>query len=141
MKIDPNMAIGSVAGPQARPQRTAGSGFEEVLKGMEADAAPKAASLGMPMPMSSISPQKLDALSTSEEALDLLEKYSQAMVDPASNLKAIAPMVDELDAMRQKVVEAGSSIANDDPLKGILNEVSSALYGEVLRFQRGELIG
>jgi len=63
------------------------------------------------------------------------------MVDPASNLKAIAPMVDELDAMRQKVVEAGSSIANDDPLKGILNEVSSALYGEVLRFQRGELIG
>jgi hypothetical protein len=50
-------------------------------------------------------------------------------------------MVDDLDAMREKLIAAGAFIADDDPLKGIMNEVSSALYGEVLRFRRGELIG
>jgi hypothetical protein len=50
-------------------------------------------------------------------------------------------MVDELDGMRQKIIQSGSFIADDDPLKGIMNEVCSSLYGEVLRFKRGELIG
>ena len=93
------------------------------------------------MPTSFISPQKLNALSLSEEALDLLDKYAQAVSNPAMNLKSIAPMVDDLDAMREKLIQAGTFIADDDPLKGIMNEVSSALYGEVLRFKRGELIG
>jgi hypothetical protein len=141
MKIDPKMAIGSVTGPQMRPHNITGNGFEDLLKGMESTAASKVATTTAPIPMNSVSPQKINALSASDEALDLLERYSQSVVDPTLNLKSIAPMVDELDAMRVKVIQAGSFIADDDPLKGIMNEVSSALYGEVLRFHRGELIG
>jgi hypothetical protein len=141
MKIDPNMAIGSVTGTQVKPQGGAKGAFEEVLKGLETGSAPKLEKVSTLMPTTFLNPQKLNALSLSEEALDLLERYSQAVSDPSLNLKSIAPMVDELDGMRQKVIQSGSFIADDDPLKGIMNEVSSALYGEVLRFKRGELIG
>jgi hypothetical protein len=141
MKIDPNMTIGSITGNQVITPRGARGAFEDVLKGLEKDAAPKPGKVGAPMPTSFISPQKLKALSLSEEALDLLDKYAQAVSNPAMNLKSIAPMVDDLDAMREKLIQAGTFIADDDPLKGIMNEVSSALYGEILRFKRGELIG
>jgi hypothetical protein len=91
--------------------------------------------------MNQISPVKLSAVSASEEAIELLESYSRAVSDPNLNLKAISPMVDRLEATRLKVDNAASFIADNDPLKGIMNEVSSTLYGEVLRFRRGELIG
>jgi hypothetical protein len=79
--------------------------------------------------MPSISPAKLSAVSTSEDALELLEKYSQAVADPNLNLKVISPMVDQLEAMKNKVDNAASFIADNDPLKGIMNEVSSTIYG------------
>jgi hypothetical protein len=88
-----------------------------------------------------VSPQKLSAVSTGEEAIDLLDTYSKAVSDPNVDLKTISSMVDQLDTMKSKVDNAASFIADNDPLKGIMNEVSSTLYGEVLRFRRGELIG
>ncbi len=88
-----------------------------------------------------ISPQKLTALGASEEALELLERYSRAVSDPQVTLKGLSPMVDELESMKARLDGAASFISDDDPLKGIMSEVSSALYGEVLRFRRGDLIG
>lgn len=141
MKINPNMIIGSVAGTQAKPQGSAKGGFEDLLKGLETEAVNSAGRIGAQFQMPSISPAKLSAVSTSEDALELLEKYSQAVADPNLNLKVISPMVDQLEAMKNKVDNAASFIADNDPLKGIMNEVSSTIYGEVLRFRRGELIG
>jgi hypothetical protein len=141
MKIDPNLAIGSAAGVQVRQKNSLTGGFEDVLKGMETSAAQKSGAAGSPLSFGSINPQKLNALSTSEEALDLLERYSQAVSNPGVNLKSLEPMVNELEVMREKVQQASSFIGDNDPLKGIMNEVGSALYGEVLRFKRGELIG
>jgi hypothetical protein len=82
--------------------------------------------------MTPVSSVKLSAVSAGEEALELLESYSLALADPNLNLKAISPMVDRLEAMKNKVDNASSFIADNDPLKGIMNEVSSTLYGEVL---------
>jgi hypothetical protein len=142
MKIDPNMAIGSVGGTQVKPKTGLTGGFDEVLKGLETDTATKEASkAGAPMLYGPVNPQKMNALNTSEDALELLEKYSQAVSNPNMNLKTLEPMVNELETMRDKVVQAGSFIADNDPLKGIMNDVSSTLYGEVAKFRRGELIG
>ena len=140
MKINPNMTIGSVSGPQAKPHGGVGGVFEDLLKGIETGSVNKSGSVGTQFQMNQVSPVKLSAVSASEEAIALLERYSKAVSDPNLNLKAIAPMVDQLEATKAKVDNAASFIADNDPLKGIMNEVSSTLYGEVLRF-RGELIG
>ena len=141
MKINPNMIIGSVAGTQIKPQGGTKGVFEDVLKGLEVGAVNMPETVGGQFQMNHISPVKLNAVSASEEAIELLDSYSKAVSDPNLNLKAIAPMVDQLEATRLKVDNAASFIADNDPLKGIMNEVSSTLYGEVLRFRRGELIG
>lgn len=140
MKIDPNMTIGSVAGATIKPSSGARGAFEDVLQGMETDTVRKPAAVHAQYRPDAISPQKLNAVGTSEEALVLLERYSRAVADPALNLKDVAPLVDELEAMKTKVDGAASFISDDDPLKGIMNEVSTALYGEVVRFRRGDLV-
>ncbi|HVN71694.1 MAG TPA: hypothetical protein VMU10_06715 [Desulfomonilia bacterium] len=141
MKINPNMTIGSVASTQVKSASGAKGAFEDVLKGLETGSVGKSGMVGAQHQAAPISPQKLSAVSTSEEAVDLLDKYAKAVSDPNVNLKQISSMVDQLDAMKSKVDNASSFIADNDPLKGIMNEVSSTLYGEVLRFRRGELIG
>jgi hypothetical protein len=141
MKINPNMTIGAVSGTQAKPQGGVGGVFEDLLKGIETGSVNKSGSVGTQFQMNAVSPVKLSAVSASEEAIELLERYSKAVSDPKVNLKALSPMVDQLDAMKSKVDNAASFIADNDPLKGIMKEVSSTLYGEVLRFKRGELTG
>ena len=141
MKINPNTTIGSVAGLQVKPQSGAKGAFEDVLKGLETGSMNKAGTIGAQYQTVLLSPQKLSAVSTGEEAIDLLDTYSKAVSDPNVDLKTISSMVDQLDTMKSKVDNAASFIADNDPLKGIMNEVSSTLYGEVLRFRRGELIG
>jgi hypothetical protein len=141
MKINPNMIIGSVAGAQIKPQVGVKGAFEDVLKGLESSTVNMQGKIGAQFQMTQVSPVKLSAVSASEEAIELLERYSKAVSDPNLNLKAISPMVDQLEATKAKVDNAASFIADNDPLKGIMNEVSSTLYGEVLRFRRGELIG
>jgi hypothetical protein len=141
MKINPNMTIGSVSGSQTKPQGGVGGVFEDLLKGIETGSVNRSDSVATQFQMNPVSPVKLSAVSASEEAIELLDRYSKAVSDPNVNLKAISPMVDQLDAMKAKVDNATSFIADNDPLKGIMKEVSSTLYGEVLRFRRGELIG
>jgi hypothetical protein len=139
MKINPNMTIGSVSGTQTKPQGGVGGVFEDLLKGIESGPVKKSDKIGAQYQVNAVSPVKLSAVSASEEAIELLDRYSKAVSDPNVNLKALSPMVDQLDAMKAKVDNAASFIADNDPLKGIMNEVSSTLYGEVLRFRRGEL--
>jgi len=141
MKINPNMIIGSVAGAQVKPQGSAKGGFDDILKGMESGSVNTHGMVGAQFQVSPVNPVKLSAVSTGEEAIELLDRYSKAVADPNLSLKAISPLVNELEAMKDKVDNAASFIADGDPLKGILNDVSSTLYGEVLHFRRGELIG
>lgn len=141
MKIDPNMIIGAVVPEAVKPAAGTRGAFEDVLKGLEADASVRPVKVHAQFQQFSINPQKLTAVSTSEEALDLLERYSRAVSDPQVTLKGLAPMVDELESMKARLDGAASFISDNDPLKGIMGEVSSALYGEVLRFRRGDLIG
>jgi hypothetical protein len=139
MKINPNMTIGAVSGSQTKPQSGTKGVFEDLLKGIETGSVNNAGLVGTQFQMNAVSPVKLSAVSASEEAIELLDRYSKAVSDPNVNLKALSPMVDQLDAMKAKVDNAASFIADNDPLKGIMKEVSSTLYGEVLRFKRGEL--
>ncbi|HNR50750.1 MAG: hypothetical protein BWZ01_00253 [Deltaproteobacteria bacterium ADurb.BinA179] len=143
MKIDPNMMIGTVTGmrPDTKSPAAGGSSFETILKDMQDAAATQTRQVHPALQVGQPSPQKFNALNVSGQALDLLDAYARALDDPKLSLKDIAPMVDEMDAVRSAVAEARSFLSDDDPLKGIMADVESTLNSELVRFRRGDLIG
>lgn len=143
MKIDPNMVIGSVTGKVSGSRQTAGDGstFENILNEVGSESVRDAHSVPASYPACQLNPQKINALSMSEQALDMLDSYSKGLADPNVSLKALAPMVEDLSRMRSSVLNAGSFLSDDDPLKAIMNDVASTLNSEVMRFRRGDLTG
>jgi len=142
MKIDPNMIIGAVVPKTAGT--TPGSipgGFEDILKDVQKTDTKEVSPLQAMPQVDNINPLKIDVLTMSEQAIDMLDTYSKALVDPVNTLKSIAPMVNDLDVMRSKLNEAGSFLSDDDPLKDIVGDVATTISGEILRFNRGDLIG
>lgn len=139
MKIDPNMTIGSVSQVATQTGVAKSGDFEDLLKGLEA-ASTESVSSAMPITSADmLSPQRINALSTSDEAIDLLSDYAAALNDPQVSLKSLAAKVEELDGMRAKVDKVALGLSSDDKLSGIMKEVSANLGAEVMRFKRGDL--
>lgn len=143
MKIDPNMIIGAVTGKVPGVKQTTGSAniFEGVLQDVQNIQGKEIAGVQPLHHIDQLNPQKIKALSLSEQAVDMLDAYSKSLADPKISLKDLAPMVNEISEMRSSLLDAGSFLSDDDQLKGVMNEVASAMNGEVLRFRRGDLIG
>lgn len=142
MKIDPNLIIGTVSGNTPVSGQTGQAGvFEDILSEVQKTDIQETSSVQAIPQIDQLNPCKVNALTKNEEALDMLDDYAKALVDPQATLKSLAPMVDDLDAMKTELLEAGSFLSDDDPLKGIMSDTASTLYGEVLRFRRGDLTG
>jgi hypothetical protein len=144
MKIDPNLIIGAVAGktPGGKSVSPGVAGaFEDILKGVQTNATAGAQGVNPLYRVDAVSPQKMQCLSVSEVAMGSLEAYSKSLLDPTKSVRDLASMVEELGKLREDVLNAGSFLSDSDPLKGIMNEVASALNAEVVRFKRGDLIG
>lgn len=144
MKIDPNLIIGAVTGKATGSKSTPAGGanlFEDILKGVQTNAAAPTQGVSPLYQVDAVSPQKMKCLSVTDQAVGTLEAYSKSLLDPRTSLKDIAPMVEELGQLRNDVLNAGSFLSDSDPLKGIMNDVASTLNTEVLRFKRGELTG
>jgi len=142
MKIDPNLIIGAVTGksPAVKPAGVPGA-FEDLLNDVQKSDAKETVSVQSIPRMDQLNPCKVSALTMSEQAIDMLDEYSKALLDPNCNLKSLAPLVDDLEGMKTKLLEAGSFLSDDDPLKGIMNDTASTMLGEVMRYKRGDLTG
>ncbi len=140
MKIDPNMIIGGINAnrPVSGAKGVAG-GFEDLLKGIEQQAPAATNSVQGLRPMDMLSPQKIMAMSLSDQALDMLGEYASALQDPSQTLKDLAAKVGELQGIKSDVDNAAVAISPDDPLKSIMDEVSASLETEIVRFTRGDL--
>lgn len=143
MKIDPNLIIGAVAGKmtETRQAPVGGALFEDVLQGVQETGVKEASRVQAAYPIDLVNPQKIGALSLSEQALDMLDAYSKGLADPSLSLKSIEPMVEDLSRMSSELSNAGSFLSDADPLKGIIDEVASTVNSEVMRFRRGDLLG
>ncbi|HNY65696.1 MAG TPA: hypothetical protein PKM41_09655 [Deltaproteobacteria bacterium] len=144
MKIDPNMIIGAVTGkaPAAAKGPAAGSNlFEDILNGVQKTGTVQAQGVSPLLSVNQVSPQAMRCMSVTDQAMGMLDAYSKSLLDPKVSLRDLAPMVEELGALRTEVLEAGSFLSDSDPLKGIMDEVASTINAEVVRFRRGDLTG
>lgn len=143
MKIDPNLIIGAITGKKTEIEHSSAGGpsFEDVLEGVQKTEAKETSSVQAAYPVDLPSPQKMRALSLSEQALDMLDAYSKGLADSSLSLKSIEPMVEGLSKISSELSNAGSFLSDGDPLKGIIDEVASTLSSEVIRFRRGDLVG
>ncbi|MCD6570930.1 MAG: hypothetical protein J7L53_09535 [Deltaproteobacteria bacterium] len=145
MKIDPNMIIGKTLGQTSHQKHVSGGAkFEDILQRIE-DASGKDISRISPHGITDmISPpqaDKIKSLSISEQALDILDKYNKLLTNPDITLKSLAPIVDDMKIMGKQLNEVSLSLPSDDSLKEIVNDIVSAIDSEVIRFNRGDLIG
>ena len=139
MKIDPNMTIGSISQAAGQTASATAGDFENLLKGIEAAASETTRGVMPVMSADMLSPQRISALTTSDEAIDLLGDYAAALKNPDVSLKGLAAMVDQLDSMRAKVDKVALGLSSEDQLSSIMQDVSANLNAEVLRFKRGDL--
>ncbi len=140
MKIDPNMTIGEVTGTKPGSSKGAVPGkFENMLQGIEQNSVQAKAGVQHVMPVDMLSPQKINALSLSEQALGALEDYAVALKDPSVNLRSLAAMVDDLSAIKGQLENVAVGLAADDPLQEIIGELNSNISSEVMRLERGDL--
>ncbi|MBN1634886.1 MAG: hypothetical protein JW920_00125 [Deltaproteobacteria bacterium] len=142
MKIDPNLVIGNMvnAKPGSTPSATAGV-FEDMLQGIEKRQVNTSMPVQGASPIELIAPHQLGALTVSEQALEMLEEYMNALSDPQCSLKSVASMLDDLGAMKARIGQAGHAVGAHDPLSSIMKELVSTIESEEVRFGRGDMLG
>jgi hypothetical protein len=138
MKIDPNLTIGGVS-PQKTINPSGKQGvFEDMLSGIEQKTMPETVPVMPSTSVPAISPMTIKGMG--EQAIELLDGYALALADPAVSLKSLQPFVNELADLKEGLDKTMGALSDDDPLKGILQDVRSTLESEVLRFSRGDLL-
>jgi hypothetical protein len=75
-----------------------------------------------------------------EKALDILERYEQALGDQGKSLKDVAKLVRDLDGEVQALTRAMDKLSPQDKLYGLLQEVAVASTVESIKFNRGDYL-
>jgi hypothetical protein len=81
-----------------------------------------------------------EAVRQVEDTLSLLEDYAIALGDPATSLKDLAPLAEELSLGAASLNSLSKGLKEDDPLKGISSETAALAGVEALKFKRGDFV-
>ena len=79
-----------------------------------------------------------DALERTESLIGLLEQYRLKLADPATSLKQIDPIVQEIGQASEILTPVLDAIPDTDELKRIVNETLVTASMEVTKFYRGD---
>ena len=83
---------------------------------------------------------KLTTIERIENVLDLLDEYGRRLADPNTTLKEIHPLVNSLETQSAHLKPVLNSMADDDPLKQILNETLVTSSLEIFKYNKGDYI-
>ncbi len=144
MKIDPTDKLQAVTKPGAvKPnEKTGESDFASVF---EQKVARSESPSQAPLPsVSPLMPPSLQTMSepmsmekTAAGLIDSLERYQQMLADPTATLKDLSPVVENMKKQSDDAQKMLNSTAEDDPVKGVLQESVLVITKEVERFNLG----
>ncbi len=74
-----------------------------------------------------------------DQLLEMLDAYSNKLVDPKVSLKSIAPVLDEINSNADSLLKETQSLTNSDMnLRQIATHTIITAQTEYLKFQRGD---
>ena len=76
----------------------------------------------------------------SEEFFRIMESFQSQLGSPESSLKDIEPLVRHMEPYQGKLMQEINSLPQDDPGRGLLEEMAMMVSSESAKFQRGEYI-
>jgi hypothetical protein len=83
---------------------------------------------------------RAQGVTATENTLDLLGKYQQALADPAQSLKQINPLVESLSQKVEHLQKLTQQFSEGDPLHKIIQEVGVVSAAEIAKYNRGDYI-
>jgi len=162
-KID-QIGPGGGIPPESPPKsssKSKGKAFQELLdkaaaqegRGEVAGGKPAAASAppvppgGVDAPLTpqmvaptGLNPAQSRGMDAAQRALDLLERYAQALGDPKLTLKQVAPLLDSFQDQAQALEQAQAGLEPGERLHALLEEVRVLLTTQEIKFQRGDFV-
>ncbi len=81
-----------------------------------------------------------ETLQATERALDLLEKYQRALMDPNISLREMDPMIKLLSKEMDSLNLMSSKLPSTHPLQEMIREVGILSAVEIQKFERGDYL-
>lgn len=75
-----------------------------------------------------------------ETVLSRLEIFQEGLTRPGLALKALAPLVQALEADSQRLISLSQTLPGDSPLRQIMEEVAALTWTESFKFSRGDYL-
>ncbi len=115
-------------------------GFQALLNGLKSPEEIVASPVvEAPAPAAAVSPSvRLQGLSLSESAIDLLDSLSRGLADLTLNSDDLTPLVDSLEMDSTALLDVKEQLPKDDPLARLIDRVTAVTYVEVEKFRRGD---
>lgn len=76
----------------------------------------------------------------SEEFFQIMESFQTQLGSPEASMKDIEPLVRHMESYQGKLMEEINSLPQNDPGRGLLEEMAVMVSSESAKFQRGEYI-
>jgi hypothetical protein len=114
--------------------------LDKTLNGVRHDSGPSEAPVPICGPVAMDNASSPDSLTVqrASSALNLMEKYAQALADPKRTLKSIEPLVRQMgtEVQRLKLEDRDQSAG----LSKLVNDIAVTVTVEKLKFQRGDYV-
>lgn len=149
MKVFYNHPVVKPAGVEKSIRQQAGDqGFGAILKETvekTKEEAPVQRLAGV-VPLSGIQMNRLQDIEKGsvmkriEKFLDMIDGYRRNLGNPKVTLRELNPLVEKMQAEKERLTPILDALPEGDALKGILNQALVTSSLEVLKFKRGDYI-
>ena len=80
------------------------------------------------------------ATNSTEDVINLLDRYREKLADPQITMKQIDPVIREMSREMEKLAPVLDSLPADEGLKNVLNQTLVTVSLEISKFYRGDYI-
>ena len=151
MKINPNDKILANAHPEKvnKEEKPPGKEFGAILNESIENTSKAGAGTAKPTPINNLPEVQFNPffpvketppIDRVEKFLDILDEYQNKLGNPQATLKNIYPLINEMEAGREKLLPLLDSLADGDGLKDILNQALTTSSLEIIKFNRGDYL-
>jgi hypothetical protein len=142
MKID-GVKNKAISGKSAQKKASSGQdiSFGSLLAGQlnpVQESLPVAAPEGIPENSPVSSSTRLAGLTLSENTIDILAAFSEALANLSISSENLQPLIEELEGETMALLDIKEQLEENDPLAELLDRIAAVAYLETEKYRRGD---